>query len=121
MPPDALQEMSIATGSYSAEFGNSGGGVERFTIRSGTNNFHGNLYEFLRNDVLDARDFYQASRSVHRQNEYGGSIGGPIIKNKTFFFFNLNYFKFRSGPSNQIGSVPTRCLQEWRYVGAKES
>ena len=63
LPPDALQEFSIATGSYSAEFGNSGGGVERFTIRSGTNNFHGNLYEFLRNDVLDARDFYQASRS----------------------------------------------------------
>ena len=63
LPPDALQEMSIATGSYSAEFGNSGGGVERFTIRSGTNNFHGNLYEFLRNDVLDARDFFQASRS----------------------------------------------------------
>jgi len=107
MPPDALQEMSIATGSYSAEFGNSGGGVERFTIRSGTNNFHGNLYEFLRNDKLDARDFFQASRSVNRQNEYGGSIGGPILKNKTFFFFNLNYFKFRSGPSNQIGSVPT--------------
>ena len=107
LPPDALQELSIATGSYSAEFGNSGGGVERFTIRSGTNNFHGNLYEFLRNDVLDARDFFQASRSVHRENEYGGSIGGPIIKNKTFFFFNLNYFKFRSGPSNQIGSVPT--------------
>ena len=113
LPPDALQEMSIATGSYSAEFGNSGGGVERFTIRSGTNNFHGNAYEFLRNDVLDARDFYQASRAVNRQNEYGGSIGGPIFKNKTFFFFNLNYFKFRSGPSNQIGSVPTPAFQEW--------
>lgn len=107
LPPDALQEMSIATGSYSAEFGNSGGGVERFTIRSGTNNFHGSLYEFLRNDKLDARDFYQASRSVNRQNEYGGSIGGPILKNKTFFFFNVNYFKFRSGPANLLGSVPT--------------
>ena len=111
LPPDALQEMSIATGSYSAEFGNSGGGVERFTIRSGTNNFHGNLYEFLRNDVLDARDFYQASRSINRQNEYGGSIGGPILKNKTFFFFNLNYFKFRSGPANILGSVPTAAFK----------
>jgi len=107
LPPDAMQEMSIATGSYSAEFGASGGGVERFTIKSGTNSFHGNAYEFLRNDVLDARDFFQGSRAVHRENEYGGSIGGPIIKNKTFFFFNLNYFKFRSGASNQIGSVPT--------------
>lgn len=107
LPPDALQEFSIATGSYSAEFGNTGGGVERFTIKSGTNNFHGNLYEFLRNDKLDARDFFQARRSVNRQNEYGGSIGGPILKNKTFFFFNVNYFKFRSGPANLLGSVPT--------------
>jgi hypothetical protein len=111
LPPDALQEMSIATGSYSAEFGNSGGGVERFTIRSGTNQFHGNLYEFLRNDKLDARDFFQATRSINRQNEYGGSIGGPVIKNKTFFFFNVNYFKFRSGPANLIGSVPTAAFR----------
>ena len=111
LPPDALQEFSIATGSYSAEFGNTGGGVERFTIRSGTNDFHGSLYEFLRNDVLDARDFYQGSRAINRQNEYGGSIGGPIFKNRTFFFFNLNYFKFRSGPSNQIASVPTAAFK----------
>ena len=111
LPPDALQEFSIATGSYSAEFGNTGGGVERFTIKSGTNDFHGSLYEFLRNDVLDARDFYQGSRAINRQNEYGGSIGGPIFKNRTFFFFNLNYFKFRSGPSNQIASVPTAAFK----------
>ncbi|PYV34245.1 MAG: hypothetical protein DMG09_21290, partial [Acidobacteria bacterium] len=111
LPPDALQEFSIATGSYSAEFGNTGGGVERFTIRSGTNDFHGSLYEFLRNDVLDARDFYRGSRAINRQNEYGGSIGGPIFKNRTFFFFNLNYFKFRSGPSNQIASVPTAAFK----------
>jgi Carboxypeptidase regulatory-like domain len=111
LPPDALQEFSIATGTYSAEFGNTGGGIERFTIKSGTNKFHGNLYEFLGNDKFDARGFFQADRSIRRQNEYGGSIGGPVIKNKTFFFFNINYYKFRSGPSNQVASVPTAAFK----------
>ena len=123
MPPDALQEMSIATGSYS-------GGVwqqrrrrrERFTISSPAPTIFTEMsYEFLRNDVLDARDFFQASRAVHRENEYGGSIGGPIIKNKTFFFFNLNYFKFRSGPSNQVGSVPTPAFKNGDLSAVEES
>jgi hypothetical protein len=102
LPPDALQEFSIATGTYSAEFGNTGGGIERFTIKSGTNKFHGNLYEFLGNDKFDAKGFIQGERSIRRQNEYGGSIGGPVIKNKTFFFFNLNYYKFRRGPLTKL-------------------
>lgn len=114
LPPDALQELSLATANYSAEFGNTGGGIERFTIRSGTNEFHGNFYEFLRNDKLNARGFFNSSRAVLRQNEYGASIGGPIFipkvyngRNRSFFFFNINYYKFRSGPQNQIASVPT--------------
>jgi Carboxypeptidase regulatory-like domain len=111
LPPDALQEFSIATGTYSAEFGNTGGGIERFTIKSGTNKLHGNLYEFLGNDKFDARGFFQADRSIRRQNEFGGSAGGPIKKNKTFFFFNINYYKFRSGPSNQVASVPTAAFK----------
>ncbi|HEU0119148.1 MAG TPA: TonB-dependent receptor [Bryobacteraceae bacterium] len=114
MPPEAVQEFALVTSNFSAEFGNTGGGVEQFTIRSGTNQFHGVGYEFLRNDKLDARGFFNATRSINRQNEYGGSLGGPIIvpqvyngKNKSFFFFNINYFKYRSGPVNQIASVPT--------------
>jgi len=114
LPPDAIQEFSLTTAVYSAEFGNTGGGIERFTIRSGTNNFHGTAYEFLRNDKLNARGFFNQSRSVLRQNEYGASIGGPIWipkvyngKNKSFFFFNVNWYKFRSGAINQIASVPT--------------
>ncbi|MBC8166927.1 MAG: TonB-dependent receptor, partial [Bryobacteraceae bacterium] len=118
LPPDAIQEFSLATSSYSAEFGNTGGGVERFVIRSGTNQFHGAGYEYLRNDKLDARGFFNATRSVNRQNEYGGSIGGPIWipklyngRNRSFFFFNINYFKFRSGPVNQTASVPTAAFR----------
>lgn len=118
LPPDAIQELSLATAAYSAEFGNTGGGIERFTIRSGTNEFHGNFYEFLRNDKLNARGFFNSSRSVLRQNEYGASIGGPVLipkvyngKNRTFFFFNINYYKYRSGAINEIGSVPTAAFK----------
>ena len=118
LPPEAVQEFSIATSTYSAEFGNSGGGVERFVVRSGTNDLHGALYEFLQNDKLDARSFFQAKRSIHRNNEYGGTVGGPIFipklyngKNKSFFFFNYGGFKYRSGPGSSVASLPT---QEFR-------
>lgn len=118
LPPEAVQEFSIATSTYPAEFGNSGGGVERFVIRSGTNNFHGTLYEFLQNDKLDARSFFQANRSVHRNNEYGGTVGGPILipkvyngRNKSFFFFNYGGYKYRSGPGSSVASLPTEAFR----------
>ena len=104
--PDAVQEFSVTTGGYSAEYGSSQGGVQRYTIRSGTNEFHGNLYEYLRNEKLDARGFFAAQRSINKKNEFGGSFGGPIVRNRTFFFANFNWFRFRSGPTNFLGSVP---------------
>jgi hypothetical protein len=116
--PEAVQEFSIATSTYSAEYGNSGGGVERFTVKSGTNELHGTLYEFLRNDKLDARGFFAARRSVHRENQYGGTVGGPIYipkvydgRNKSFFFFNYDGFKYRSGAASLVGSVPTAAFR----------
>lgn len=119
LPPEAIQEFSISTAVYSAEFGNTGGGIERFTIRSGTNNFHGTAYEFLRNDKLNARGFFNSERSILRQNEYGASVGGPIWipkvyngRNKSFFFFNVNWYKYRSGAINQIASVPTAAFRQ---------
>ena len=112
-PPDAVQEMSVMTSSYPAEFGNTGGGVERFVFKSGTNAFHGSLYEFLRNTDFDARGFYNTSVAVHHENEFGGSLGGPLLipklyngKNKTFFFVNVNEYKLHGGAQNAIGSVP---------------
>ena len=112
-PPDAVQEMSIMTSSYPAEFGNTGGGVEQFVFKSGTNGFHGSLYEFLRNTDFDARGFYNSSVAVHHENEFGGTFGGPVWipklyngRNKTFFFVNVNEYKLRGGAQNSIGSVP---------------
>ncbi len=112
-PPDAIQEMSVLTSSYPAEFGNTGGGVERFVVKSGTNDLHGNAYEFLRNDKFDARGFFNSSRAIHRENEYGFSVGGPVWipkvyngRNKSFFFGNMNWYKNRGGAQNSTASVP---------------
>ncbi len=111
LPPEAVQEFSLLTNNYPAEYGNSGGGVERLVVRSGTNNFHGNAYEFLRNDKLDASGFFAAKRAIQRRNEYGFSVGGPIVRNRSFFFTNWHWYKFRSGAINATGSVPTPTMK----------
>jgi hypothetical protein len=89
-PPDALQEFRVQTRTYSAEFGTSAGAVVNASIRSGTNSYHGSLFEFMRNSYLDANTFFNNKNSVKRGqfkfNQFGGTFGGPIIKNKTFFF-----------------------------------
>ena len=111
LPPEAVQEFSLLTNNYPAEYGNSGGGVERLVVRSGTNDFHGNAYEFLRNDKLDASGFFAPKRAIQRRNEFGASIGGPIIKNRSFFFTNWHWYKYRSGALNRSGSVPTPLMK----------
>ncbi|MDE0102301.1 MAG: TonB-dependent receptor [Bryobacterales bacterium] len=107
LPPEAVQEFSLVTNNFSAEYGNTGGGIERLVVRSGTNDFHGNAYWFVRNDKLDASGFFAATRPVQRRNEYGASIGGPIKRNRAFFFTNWHWYKFRGGALNATGSVPT--------------
>jgi hypothetical protein len=123
-PPDAIQEMSVVSSGYPAEFGNTGGGVERFVVRSGSNEFHGNMYEFLRNDKLDARGFFNADRSIHRENEFGFSVGGPILlpkiyngRNRSFFFANVNWYKNRGGAQNSIASVPNDAFRSGDLSG----
>ena len=106
---DAIQEFKIQTSGYSAEFGRSGGAVINATIKSGTNQFHGTAFDFLRNDVLDARNFFEpadAPKAPFRQNQFGGTLGGPVIRNKTFFF--VDYQGTRAGTSSpDIVTVPT--------------
>jgi hypothetical protein len=104
--PDAVQEFSVQTGSYSAEMGGAGGGQVNIVTRSGTNAFHGAVYEFLRNDRLDARTFNEMASNHLVRNNFGGSLGGPIVRNKTFFFGN--YEGLRSTKSDtMIATVPT--------------
>jgi hypothetical protein len=86
LPVDAMQEFRVIANNYSAEFGHSTGGVITMSTRSGTSQFHGSLFESLQNNVFNARNFFAATRPPIRLNQYGASIGGPIRKEKTFFF-----------------------------------
>ena len=95
--PDALHEFRILTNSYSAEFGRAGGSIVTVLTKSGTNDFHGSLYEFLRNDVFDARNFFAPAVPALKQHQFGGTIGGPILKARTFFFFGYEGFRQRKG------------------------
>ena len=107
---DALQEFKIETSSFAAEFGRTPGGQISLLTRSGTNIVHGSLFEYLRNDVLDANDWFAnrngLPRAKERQNDFGGVIGGPIIKNKTFFFFSYEGLRLRQ-PTTGTVNVPT--------------
>jgi len=88
--PDAIEEFRVQTGEYDATFGRSAGGNVDVVTKSGTNHFHGTVFEFLRNTALDANDYFRnstgQSRPVLRQNQFGGTFGGPILRNKLFFF-----------------------------------
>ncbi len=84
--PDAVQEFKVQTQSFSAVFGKNGGSTINLTTKQGTNQFHGSAFEFLRNNNLDARNFFSPTRPSYQRNQFGGYVGGPIRKNKTFFF-----------------------------------
>ena len=105
---DAIAEFKVQTNSYSAEFGRSGGAVINATIKSGANDFHGTVFEFIRNSALDARDYFadpRESKPIFQLNQFGGTLGGPIIKNKTFFFADYQGSILRDGQT-LISSVP---------------
>jgi hypothetical protein len=114
---DALQEFRVQTSTYSAEFGKSGGGIVNMVFKSGTNQVHGTMFEFLRNSILDANSFYNNLNGIplqdYRKNQFGASIGGPVVlprffngRNKLFFFGD--YEGRRQGsPTNLKGTVPS--------------
>jgi hypothetical protein len=104
---DALEEMRVLTGNAAADYGNAGGAAVLLTMKSGTNEYHGNVFEFLRNNVLDANGYFRnrsavtGKRLAFKQNIFGGTIGGPIIRNRAFFFADYEGTTQRTGgPSN---------------------
>ena len=104
---EALQEVKVQNNSFSAEYGNNGGTVLDEVMKSGTNSFHGSAYEFNQNSIFDARDYFNSGpKPGHSQNQFGFSIGGPIRKNKTFFFADLETV-IASNPVNIVATVPT--------------
>jgi hypothetical protein len=86
MGVDAIQEFSVLTGNYSAQYGRTSGGVINAVTRSGSNQLHGSAYEFLRNSALDAKNYFDKTIPPFKRNQFGASIGGPIVKDRTFFF-----------------------------------
>jgi len=109
---DAIQEVNVETNDYTAESGRTPGGLVSVITKSGSNAFHGSLYEYLQNNFFNARNPFdpapQFKQSEFRQNDFGGSVGGPIIKDRTFFFFAYEGFRQIAGVQNPITStVPT--------------
>jgi hypothetical protein len=120
-PPDAVQEFRVQTRTYSTEFGNSAGAVINATIKSGTNDYHGNLFEYMRNAALDANSWINDANPVALpkghfvQNQFGGTFGGPIIKDKTFFFGDFE--RFSSRQSTTVSStVPTPLMKTGNFT-----
>jgi Carboxypeptidase regulatory-like domain len=118
-PVDAIQEFKVQTSGFSAEFGRSGAAVLNATIKSGTNQFHGALWEFFRNDKLDAADYFEDAggtpKGELRQNQFGGMIGGPVYKNKIFFFGDYEGLRRIQG-TILTGSVPTTAERTSGYT-----
>src|ERR1700676_56318 len=102
---DALAEFKIQTSLFSAEYGRNSGAVVNAVIKSGTNSFHGALWEFLRNDKLDANNFFAQTVAPLKRNQFGGDIGGPLWKNRSFFFFSYEGLRERDGVT-QATTVP---------------
>ena len=118
-PVDAIQEFKVQTSDFSAEYGRSGAAVLNATIKSGTNQFHGAAWEFFRNDKLDAPDYFEDAGGVPkgelRQNQFGATIGGPVIKNKVFFFGDYEGLRRIQG-TILTGSVPTAAERNSGYT-----
>ncbi len=108
---DAIQEFSVLTSNYSAEYGKTSGGVVNAITRSGTNQFHGSAYEFLRNSALDARNFFDADKiPPFKRNQFGGTLGGPIMKNRTFFFGDYEGIRQSKGITS-FTTVPSQAAR----------
>lgn len=102
---EAVEQFQLETAGTSAAY--NGQGAANFVLKSGTNSFHGAVYEYFRNTSLDARSFFAAVRSIEHQNEFGYTLGGPILKNRLFFFSNYDGFRYATQPQAGLMTIPT--------------
>jgi hypothetical protein len=135
-PPDAIQEFKLQSGDFSAEFGHSAGGVINAVVKSGGNHLHGNLWEYIRNDLFEANDYFNKQNqiasglknkpSAYHQNQFGGTVGGPVYlpkiyngKDKTFFFFDYQGTRIVQ-PSNSFSTVPTALMTSSGFTNLQD-
>src|SRR5437868_12520582 len=116
---DAIQEFKVLTYNYSAQYGTRAGPTVLLNTKSGSNSLHGSLFEFFRNTVLDAQSFFAASKEKFNLNQFGGSIGGPIKRDKTFFFFDYQGTRRRQGIPF-TGQVPTVAMRNGDFSGGPQ-
>ena len=105
--PDSIEEFRVLTNTFDAEYGRNSGAVVNVVTKSGSNELHGNLYEFFRNKALDAKGFFDTTKIDYLQNQFGATLGGPIKRDKTFFFVTYEGDRLRKGTSSDVTAVPT--------------
>ncbi len=120
LPMDAMQEFRVISNSYAAEHGHSTGGVVALSTRSGTNEFHGSLFEFHRNGALDARNFFAREKPPLRMNQFGGTLGGPIIKDRSHFFASWEQTRQLSSVTT-LQTVPSLAQRTGDFSGLRNS
>ena len=118
--PDALQEFKVLTSNYSAEYGRYGGGVFVAVTRGGTNQLHGSAWEYLRNKALNARNFFATDKPDLKQNQFGFTIGGPVIRNRTFFFGSYQGLRIRESQLFSTALPPTAPERAGDFSGSRQ-
>jgi Carboxypeptidase regulatory-like domain/TonB dependent receptor len=108
---DAVEQFTVLSSNYPAQFGRSSGGIIGASTRSSTKQFHGNAFEYIRNSAFDARNFFDTAKPPFRRNQFGGSIGGPIFKDRTFFFADYEGLRQSQGIT-QVDSVPSQAARD---------
>jgi hypothetical protein len=118
---DSIQEFRVLTNNFDTEYGNYNGGMVNVVTRSGSNAYHGDAFEFLRNTVLDARGFFDPKRSVFQQNQFGGIIGGPILRDKLFLFLDYQETRTLEGISSPVTTVLSNQERQGNFSDAESS
>ena len=116
--PDAIEEFRVITNTFDAEYGRNSGSVVNVVTKSGTNSIHGDTYEFLRNEKLDSRGYFDPSLADYKQNQFGATLGGPIKKDKTFIFGSYEGDRLRQGISSGNVILPTAANATGDFSGA---
>jgi len=125
---DAISQFRLISNAFSAEYGRMSNGVLDFTTKSGTNQLHGSLFEYFRNTDLNARPFFSPQRPIVRQNNFGGTVGGPVVlpkvydgRNKAFFFFSYEKAIYRAGSPSSLSSVPSLAMRNGDFTNYTDS
>ena len=116
---DAIAEVRIERNAYSSEYGRNGGAQVNVITKSGTNELHGTLFEFFRNDKLDARNYFSPVRPKNRYNNFGGTVGGAMVKNKLFYFISNEYRRIQQSTATRTSTVPTAAQAGGDFSGGR--